>query len=55
MEQLLKRLDRTEVGKQPELLADPQQPFFRPHMTWQLIPFRASDSSKENGIGFFAA
>ena len=39
------------MAKSAEILAQPQQPGFRPHVIGHLVPFRPADRAEDHGVG----
>ena len=40
-----------QIGEQPEVLAQPQQPGFRPHLIGHAVPFRTADRAEDHRVG----
>ena len=47
-----RRIDdrRPDIGEQAEVLAQPQQPRFRPRVVGHLVPFRPADGAEDHGV-----
>ena len=48
-----RRIDdrRADIGEQAEVLAQPQQARFRPHLERHLVPFRPADRAEDHRVG----